>query len=179
MKNVLYIPVLEQRLEAEKSDTNKEQQRLHSLIAMLETQLSEKQRDIDKVSCHQECNGGPSKTCHSVLGTGGSNNNEIYFCSRNDGSCARINHGSRLSKVPLRLRRRHFYSGCRMIGTNSNKPRLIDGGMSAPTYTLTMIMCWSCVTPTSALAYDLLTVRRSSSMSSRPFFLGAMLTNKH
>ena len=44
-----YILVLEQRLETEKSETNKEQQRLHSLIAMLETQLSEKQRDIDKV----------------------------------------------------------------------------------------------------------------------------------
>ena len=71
MRNVLFILVLEQRLEAEKSETSKEQQRLHSLIAMLETQLSEKQRDVDKVSC-QWWMGGPHKTCQCLLGTLGS-----------------------------------------------------------------------------------------------------------
>ena len=133
---ITYIPVLEQRLEAEKSETNKEQQRLHSLIAMLETQLSEKQRDIDKVGKN-----GEEACTHFVVcvcGAGGCKSDDTYFRFRNDGSCARNSHGSRLNKAPLKLRKRRFCKGCRMIETNCSKPRFIVGSIAALTYIPTL-----------------------------------------
>lgn len=147
-------------MEAQKFETTKEQQRLHSLIAMLETQLSEKQRDVDKVGC-EKCEEDTLKNCSCEL-VGIVVSQERWQLHQEQ---------SRLKAQRCAFENERETS---LQRTQDDRDQLqqakVDDGICAYTYILFL-----CNTIPVYISFCLCpTARRSSSKNSRPFSLSAI-----